>query len=154
MVLDTVSSSYIIPSVENEMLKCHARLCHVGQDIMNRLARDGLLGQLAKVELPTCENCLAGKETRKPFGKVVHATSPMHLIHSDICGSMNVKARHGDLYFITFIDYYTRYGHVYLISHKSDALNCFKRFLTMVENQLDQTVKTLRTNRGHEYLSD
>ena len=78
----------------------------------------------------------------------------MQLIHSDIYGPMNVKARHGDLYLITFIDYYTRYGHVYLISHKSDALNYFKRFLTMVENQLDQIVKTLRTDRGRQYLSD
>lgn len=69
MVLDTisssayVSSSYDISSVDDEMVKWHARLCHVGQDRMNRLAREGLLGSLAKVDLPTCENCLAGKAT-------------------------------------------------------------------------------------------
>ena len=67
---------------------------------------------------------------------------------------MNVRAQHGDYYFITFIDDYTRYGHVYLISHKSDALNCFKSYLIMVENLLDRTVKALRTDRGREYLSD
>lgn len=103
--------------------KWHARLCHIGQDRMNRLARDGLLGPIAKLDLPTCEHCLAGKATRKPFGKAFRATSPLQLIHSDICGPMNVRARHGALYFITFIDDYTRYGHVYLISHKSEALH-------------------------------
>jgi len=36
---------------------------------MNRLAREGLLGKLDKVSLPTCEHCLSGKPTRKPFGK-------------------------------------------------------------------------------------
>ena len=67
---------------------------------------------------------------------------------------MNVKARHGAYYFITFIDDFTRFGHIYLISHKSEALDCFRRYLNLVENQLDQTIKTLRTDRGREYLSD
>ena len=47
----------------------HARLGHIGQDRMNRLAREGLIGSFNKIELPICENCLAGKTTRKPFGK-------------------------------------------------------------------------------------
>ena len=161
MVLDTIdlasvddSSSFVVNVVNDDSVKWHARLCHIGQDRMTRLAREGLLGSLAKVNLPTCQDCLAGKATRKPFGKAVRATVPLQLIHSDICGPMSVKARHGALYFITFIDDYTRYGHVYLINHKSDALNCFKSYLNMVENQLERTVKTLRTDRGREYLSE
>lgn len=30
----------------------HARLGHIGQDRMNRLARDGILGQLTNINLP------------------------------------------------------------------------------------------------------
>jgi transposase InsO family protein len=67
---------------------------------------------------------------------------------------MNIRARHGGSYFITFIDDYTRYGHVYLISHKSEALNCFRRYMILVENQLDKSIKALRTDRGREYLSE
>jgi transposase InsO family protein len=67
---------------------------------------------------------------------------------------MNVSARHGGRYFIIFIDDYTRYGHVYLISHKSEAFACFKKFIIFVENQLDRNVKALRTDSGREYLSD
>ena len=67
---------------------------------------------------------------------------------------MNVKARQGASYFITCIDDYTRYGYVYLISHKSDALECFKKFMNLVENQLDRKIKALRTDRGREYLSE
>lgn len=77
---------FVLSSVDNEAQKWHARLCHVGQDRMSRLARDGLLGPNAKFNLPTCEPCLAGKATRKPFGKAVRATSPLQFIHSDICG--------------------------------------------------------------------
>uniref|UniRef100_A0A2N9FM86 Integrase catalytic domain-containing protein n=1 Tax=Fagus sylvatica TaxID=28930 RepID=A0A2N9FM86_FAGSY len=107
----------------------HARLGHIGKDRMTRLAREGLLGPLAKVDLPICEPCLAGKACRKPFGKAVRATQPLELIHSDICGPMNVKARHGASYFLTFIDDYTRYGYVQLIAHRYEALDCFKRFV-------------------------
>ena len=118
------------------------------------MAEEGLIGLLAKTSLPTCEHCLMGKSKRKPFGKATRASFPLQLIHSDICGPMNIRARHGGSYFITFIDDYTRYGHVYLISHKSEALNCFRRYMILVENQLDKSIKALRTDRGREYLSE
>ena len=76
----------------------------------------------------------------------------MQLIHFDICGLMNVRARHESFYFITFIDDYTCYNHVYLISHKSEALDCFRRYKRLVENQLDKSSKALRTDRGCKYL--
>ena len=61
---------------------------------------------------------------------------------------MNVRARHGGFCFITFIDDYTRYSHVYLISHKSETLDCFRRYIRLVENQLDKSIKALR----HDYV--
>ena len=67
---------------------------------------------------------------------------------------MNVKARHGASYFITFIDDFTHYGYVYLISHKSKALDCFRCFINMVENQQEKTIKALRTDLGCNYLSE
>ena len=67
---------------------------------------------------------------------------------------MSVRARHGVIYFITFVDDFTRYSHVYLISHKSEALECFRRFMNLVENQTERTIKTLKTNCGCEYLSE
>ena len=121
---------------------------------MSRLAKQGLLGNSKKVKLSTCEHCLKGKLTRKPFGKATRAEFPLQLIHSDVCGPMNMRARYGAYYFITFIDDYSRYGVVYLISHKSEALSCFKTFMNIVENQLDRRIKALRTDRGREYLSE
>ena len=121
---------------------------------MVRLAREGLLGPLAKVDLPICEPCLAGKACRKPFGKTVRATQPLELIHSDICGPMNVKACHGASYFLTYIDDYMRYGYVQLIAHRYETLDCFKRFVAEVENQHEKSLKTLCTDHGRKYLSD
>ena len=103
---------------------------------MARLARKGLLGPLAKVDLPIYDSCFAGKACQKPFGKVMRATQPLELIHSDICGPMNIKAHHSGSYFLTFIDDYMRYGYVQLIAHHYKALDCFKRFVAKVENNM------------------
>ena len=67
---------------------------------------------------------------------------------------MNVRARHGASDFITFIDDFTRYDHVYLVSHKSETLDCFRRFVNLVENQMERTIKTLRTDRGREQFKE
>ena len=39
----------------------HTRLGHKGQVRITRLVREGLIGNLAKVTLSTCEHCLVGK---------------------------------------------------------------------------------------------
>ena len=55
----------------------HARLGHIRQDRMNRFACDGLLGLNTKFVLPTCEHCLQGKASQKPFGKGTRAKYPL-----------------------------------------------------------------------------
>lgn len=102
---------------------------------MNRLAKKDIWGPLEKVNLSHMEHCLVGKTTRKkPFGKGTCIEIPLQLIHSDICGPMNIRARHEAIYFITFIDDYMCFNYVYLISHKSEVLNCFRWYINLVEN--------------------
>ena len=81
-----------------------------------------------------CEPCLAGKACRKPFGKAPRATHPLELVHSDLCGPMNVKACHDASYFLSFIDDYSRFSYVYLIFHHFEALDCFKCFVVELGN--------------------
>ena len=45
----------------------HARLGHIGQGRMNRVAGENLLGQFTKIDMLTCEYCLANKTIIKPF---------------------------------------------------------------------------------------
>ena len=47
----------------------HARVGHIGQEKMNRLARENLLGQFTKIDRLTFEYYLASKRTRKFFWK-------------------------------------------------------------------------------------
>ncbi|MEX5618421.1 hypothetical protein ABFV55_27480, partial [Pseudomonas syringae] len=48
----------------------------------------------------------------------------LELVHSDLCGSINIHARGGFEYFITFIDDYSRNEYTYLMRQKSE---CFEK---------------------------
>ena len=101
----------------NDMILWHFRLGHIGQKIINRLARENLLGQFTKINITTCKYCLAGKLTRKPIGIGTRAEKILQLIHFGICGPMSVKARHIALYFITFIDdFYSLWSFLFYFS--------------------------------------
>ena len=56
---------------------------------------------------------------------------------------MNVKTRGGFKYFIFFIDGYSRYGYLYLMGHKYEALEKFKEYKAEVENLLSKIIKIL-----------
>ena len=67
--------------------------------------------------------------TKRPFSaKGVRATVPLELVHKDVYGPINVQARGGYEYFITFTNYYMRYSYVYPMCHKSEALENFKEY--------------------------
>ena len=77
----------------------------------------------------------------------------MALIHTDVCGPLNIPARGGFQYFITFTDDFSRYGYVYLMKHKLKSFENFKKLKNEVQNQIGKNIKTLRLDQGGEYLS-
>ena len=93
--------------------------------------------------------------TKRSFStKGSRATEPLQLVHSDVCGPVSVQARGGYEYFVLFIDDYSRYGYVYLMHRKSETFGKFKEFLAEAEKQLGKSLKTLRSDRGGEYLDN
>ena len=93
------------------------------------MIKDGLLSPLENELLSLCESCLEGKMTKRSFSaKGVLATIPLELVHTDVCGPINVQARGGYEYFITFTNDYSRYSYIYLIRHKSEALEKFREY--------------------------
>src|SRR4051812_39046358 len=101
------------------MMMWHCRLGHIGIKRMNKLHSDGLLESLDFGFLETCEPCLMGKTTRTPFnGKMERAVDLLGIIHTDVCGPMNVTRRDGFFYFVTFTDDWSIYGYIYLMKHK------------------------------------
>ena len=132
----------------------HCRLGHIGVKRMKKLHTDGLLESLDFESFDTCEPCLMGKMTKTPFSGIMErATDLLEIIHTDVCGPMNVEARGGYRYVLTLTDDLSRYGYIYLMKHKSETFEKFKEFQSEVENQRDRKIKCLRSDRGGEYLS-
>ena len=141
------------PPHMNQTWLWHLRLGHINLDRIHRLVKDGPLGSLKVEALPVCESCIEGKMSRNSFKKKgQRVTGPLELVHSDLCGPMNVEARGKYEYYITFIDDYSRYGFVYLIRHKSEAFEKFKEYRMEAEKRLGKNLLTLRSDRGGEYL--
>ena len=141
-------------SHENETYLWHLRLGHINLNRIERLTKhEGPLRELRVSDLPVCESCLEGKMTKRSFSaKGERAKKPLELIHSDVCGPLNVQARGGYEYFVTFIDDYSRYGYAYLMQRKSETFEKFKDFKAEAEKQLGKEIKILRSDRGGEYL--
>lgn len=52
----------------------------------------------------------------------------LDLVHSDICGLISPTSNGGKIYFISFIDDYSRNTWVFLLREKSEAFESFKKF--------------------------
>nr|GEY37796.1 hypothetical protein [Tanacetum cinerariifolium] len=77
----------------------------------------------------------------------------LNAIQADVCGPFKIMSRQGASYFITFTNDFSRYGYVYLLKPKHEVFETFKVFQKDVENQLRKTIKSLRYDRGGEYMS-
>ncbi|GJY34865.1 retrotransposon protein, putative, ty1-copia subclass [Tanacetum coccineum] len=61
--------------------------------------------------------------------------------HSDVCGPFRYATKDEKCYYVTFTDDFSRYGYVYLVKHKSDTFEVFKRYQNEVKNQLGRKIK-------------
>ncbi|MCO5601069.1 hypothetical protein L7F22_055186 [Adiantum nelumboides] len=99
----------------------HARFGHVGYGSLMTLQRHNMDGS-------------------------VRATRKLQLVHSDVCGPMRTPSVGNNLYFVTFIDDFSRFCWVYPLKAKSDVFAIFQHYVSMVENETGCKVQTLRTD--------
>ena len=65
---------------------------------------------------------------------------------------MDCLSRNGKRYFITFIDDHSRYCYIFPLRTKDEAFETFKTYKAEVENKLSLKIKSIRSDRGGEYL--
>ena len=82
-----------------------------------------------------CESCVRGKIHKSQFSNTCTkwAEEPLGLVHSDVCGKVNVQSLSGADYFLTFIDDKTHYTWVYMLKHKHEVFQQFLEWKAMVE---------------------
>ena len=67
---------------------------------------------------------------------------------------MSIESLGGSHYFLLFVDDFSRMNWVYFLKKKSEAFEHFKKFKALVEKQSGCQIKTLRTDRGGEFVSE
>jgi hypothetical protein len=77
----------------------------------------------------------------------------LELIHSDVCGPMPSSSISGYVYYVSFIDDYSRKTWVYFLKSKDEVFNKFKEFKALIENLSERKIKILRSDNGGEYTS-
>ena len=122
MNISSNSSAYIVEYLD----LWHGRLVHVNVTANKRMKQMSLIPNLTNSEHSKCEICVEAKH----FKTVERSFELLELIHSDLGDFKNYTCRGGKKYYMTFIDDYSRYARVYLLSSKDEAENMFIKFKT------------------------
>ncbi|GAB2278278.1 hypothetical protein Dimus_039278 [Dionaea muscipula] len=144
-------------AVQDDSWKWHLRYGHLNFHSLHQLNQKKMVRGMPMIRHPQqiCEACMLGKHHRLPFpGHFKRATQPLAVIHSDVCGPVNINTLGNNRYFLTFIDDCTRKTWIYLLKEKSAVLDCFKSFKMFVERQCNMKVRVLHTDGGGEYVSN
>ncbi|UYV64717.1 hypothetical protein LAZ67_3001746, partial [Cordylochernes scorpioides] len=159
MLFKVTSSSQGYITSENKLQLWHERLAHLPVATLREMATKGLVDGLQPQDLEGdfffCEGCQLGKAHRKSCypsdGKNYQLGE---FIYADICGPMQTQSLSKYLYFCLFKDYFSGYRHIYFIKNKSDVLDIFKEYATLIYTQTGNKIKVLRTDNALEFKSD
>ena len=132
----------------------HGRLGHLSKADIMHLSRAGYIPKLSFSDHQFCEHCQYGKQVAASHPKSApRESSPLDLVHSDVCGPMPHQSLGDALYFVSFIDDSTRKVWAYPIRTKDRVFSIFSEWLAMVENHTGRKLKCLRTYNGGEFKS-
>jgi transposase InsO family protein len=133
----------------------HRRLGHLHYDAMRKLLSKSRGMNMTGTMDGVCDGCALGKVHRAPMPDrgEFKATAPLQLVHSDVCGPMEVQSLGGASYFVTFTDHYSRHIVVYAIKKKDEAVSKFLQYKAWSENATGKKIKRFRSDGGGEYQS-
>jgi hypothetical protein len=89
-----------------------------------------------------------------PQASVWRASTGLELVHTGICGQITPPRPGGKNYFMLIVDDHSPYMWIELLSNKSEALACFKKFRAVAELESGKRLNALRTDCGGEFNSE
>ncbi|KAK8933572.1 hypothetical protein KSP39_PZI015652 [Platanthera zijinensis] len=150
----SVSSSPSVLSVTSDADLWHRRLGHLCVDRLRSVIRSGALGRVSPSPLFVCMGCRLAKHLALPFSSSAsQTTAPFDLVHSDIWGPTPIASHSGYLYYISFIDDFSRCVWVYLLRSRSKILTVYRTFTAMIHIQFGRRIKVFRSDCAQEFLS-
>ena len=116
----------------------HEQFGHLNYCSSQQLCKDNMVSCLPMVSCKdgAFSGCVLGKHHEDNFYKHAswHASIPLELVHSDLCGPLPSASFFGFKYFLTF-DNYSRCTWVYFLKLKREVFNMFVAYKDLVEKQ-------------------
>ena len=99
-----------------------------------------------------CKGCAEGKSVKSPFpSSESKAKSVLDITHSNLCGPMSTSSSNGYVYYVSFIDDFSRKAWIYFLKSKGEVFRKFKEFKTLIENLSEKKIKVVRSDNGGEF---
>ena len=99
----------------------HHQLGHPNLRILHNVISTYGLPTLSGNKIESCDACLSSKSHHLPYSKSSPQTSkPLEVIHSDLWGASPVISHTRNIYYVLFIDDFTRYTWLYPLKLKRD----------------------------------
>jgi hypothetical protein len=71
------------------------------------------------LEVNFCEHCIYGKQNRVRFpSRATKSNGILELVHSDVFGPVKMPSLGGSLYYVSFINYFSRKTWIYFLRKK------------------------------------
>ena len=101
------------------------------------------------------EHCVYGKQNRVtlPSG-AMREEGILQLVHSDVFGPMSIPSLGKSVYYVSFIDEFSKNTWIYFLRNKFEVFDRFKEFKALVESQTEKRIKVLRTDNGRELFGN
>jgi hypothetical protein len=149
------SEAAMTHAIENPCELWHRILSHINYKALPYVCKAVTgLPELKVDHEGVCNGCAQGKNIKNPFPKRDNkAEGVLELIHSDVCGPMPSSSISGYVYYVSFIDDYSRKTWVYFLKSKDEVFSKFKEFKALIENLSERKIKILRSDNGGEYTS-
>jgi hypothetical protein len=101
------------------------------------------------------EHCLYGKQNQVRFpSSAMREEGILQLVHNDVFGPVSVPSLGKSVYYVSFIDGFSRNNWIYFLRNKSEVFDRFKEFKALVENQTEKIIKVSRTNNGGDFCGN
>ena len=144
--LEGQSDSTLIHDTVNPSELWHRRFAHLHYKALSSVSK--MVTRLLEIqENPDdmCKSCAQGKNVKHSFpSNDSRAKRVLDIVHSDVCGPMSVTSLSGYVYYVSFIDDYSRKTWIYLLKAKNEVSGKFKEFKALVENLIEWKIKSLR----------
>jgi hypothetical protein len=123
-------------AIENSCELWHIRFTHINYKALPYICKVVTgLPELKGDHKGVCNGCAQGKNIKNPFPKRDNKLEGvLELIHSDVCGPMPSSSISRYVYYVSFIDDYSRKTWIYFLKTKDEVFNKFNEFKALIEN--------------------